>query len=220
MHVIPVIDLKNGQVVRAAGGDRRAYQPWRSPICPDAEAAQAVAGFRALFPFAVMYVADLDAIEHGRWNSEALDAMRRARPDVEFWLDGGSLPALDGFRPVIGSESIGEQMLAPDGGVLSLDFRNGAFLGPPALIAAPETWPCDVIVMSLDSVGAGAGPDLARLGSIRAAAPKARVYAAGGVRNAEDLQELAELGVAGALVASALHSGAIDANALRTIATK
>lgn len=92
---------------------------------------------------------------------------------------------------------------------LSLDFRGDAFLGPPALLSNPDLWPRRVIVMTLARVGSGEGPDLARLASIVARAGAREVFAAGGVRNTDDLCALRDIAVAGALVSSALHQRAI-----------
>src|SRR6266496_2091595 len=86
--------------------------------------------------------------------------------------------------------------------VLSLDFRGEHFLGPPALLAEPDAWPDRVIVMTLAHVGSGAGPDFSRIAAIRALAGPRKLYAAGGIRGAADLADLARAGVAGALVAS------------------
>jgi len=72
--------------------------------------------------------------------------------------------------------------------------------------------------MTLARVGSGAGPDLARIAAIRARAGPRKLYAAGGIRGAADLADLARAGVAGALVASCLHNGALtgrDIAALR-----
>ncbi|MGQ0656986.1 MAG: HisA/HisF-related TIM barrel protein [Chromatiales bacterium] len=46
---------------------------------------------------------------------------------------------------------------------------------------------------------------------IRTAAADRRIYAAGGVRNAGDLAALKAMDVAGALLATALHEGALTA---------
>ena len=79
-------------------------------------------------------------------------------------------------------------------------------------------WPDDAICMTLNNVGSNAGPDLSRLQSLMqlnlARKKPANLYAAGGVRNIDDLIHLKQLGVAGALVASALHSGEISAQDL------
>ncbi len=61
--------------------------------------------------------------------------------------------------------------------------------------------------MTLERVGLGDGPDFATLAAIKARAGGRELFAAGGVRGAEDLAALARRGVAGALIASALHDG-------------
>ena len=91
--------------------------------------------------------------------------------------------------------------------ILSLDFRGPAFQGPPEILDDPSAWPARVIAMTLARVGSGAGPDVERLAGVRRMAPGRRVYAAGGVRDAADLAALAHAGIAGALVATALHDG-------------
>ena len=72
-------------------------------------------------------------------------------------------------------------------------------------------WPKRVIVMTLDKVGARRGPDLERLLAIKDVAGNCEIIAAGGVRNAEDLERLDDIGIAGALVATSLHSGELGA---------
>jgi phosphoribosylformimino-5-aminoimidazole carboxamide ribotide isomerase len=67
-----------------------------------------------------------------------------------------------------------------------------------------------VIVMTLDRVGAGSGPDLATFTQMQALAPDRSWIGAGGVRDAGDLRAAAEAGAAGWLVASALHDGTLD----------
>jgi phosphoribosylformimino-5-aminoimidazole carboxamide ribotide isomerase len=95
--------------------------------------------------------------------------------------------------------------------VLSLDFRAGAFQGPSTLLMHVGCWPARVIVMTLDRVGSQSGPDLERLLAVKAAAKDRAIYAAGGVRGADDLASLRNAGITGALVASALHNGQITA---------
>jgi HisA/HisF family protein len=217
-EVIPVIDLKGGKAVRAVAGNRADYRPLATPLCPDGEPLSAVRGFLGVHDFRRLYLADLDAITGGARQDAVLGRVRAAFPRLELWVDAGFASAQDAAewlrlglgRPVLGSESLAEARPAGSSdAVLSLDFRGDRFLGPPALIADPELWPADVIVMGLHDVGTGGGPDTARLHRILKAAGERRVYAAGGVRGRADLEALARLGVNGALVASALHDGAI-----------
>lgn len=64
MLVLPVIDLKDGLVVRGVGGRRDEYRPIESRIAADARFETVAAAFAGL-GFRQAYVADLDAIEKG-----------------------------------------------------------------------------------------------------------------------------------------------------------
>jgi phosphoribosylformimino-5-aminoimidazole carboxamide ribotide isomerase len=101
--------------------------------------------------------------------------------------------------------------------ILSLDFRGDVFQGPQAILDDPELWPAHLIIMTLARVGSDAGPDFARLTAIKNRAEGRAIYAAGGLRDAQDLRLLQAAGVRGVLVASALHDGRLNASNLRTI---
>ena len=73
--------------------------------------------------------------------------------------------------------------------------------------------------MTLARVGSGEGPDLARLRPDHGENPGHRLYAAGGVRDLDDLKGLSDAGAAGVLVASALHDGRIGPEALARFAS-
>jgi uncharacterized protein related to proFAR isomerase len=64
-------------------------------------------------------------------------------------------------------------------------------------------------VLDLARVGTGMGPDVALIAELHAAFPGLELLAGGGVRDDGDLRALAGAGAAGALVATALHRGAI-----------
>jgi HisA/HisF family protein len=229
MDVIPVIDVRHGVAVHARQGQRAEYRPLETPLARGSDPVAVARGFRSLFPFRTMYVADLDGIEGSGRDTELSDRLGAALPGVTFWIDDGdtargSLSAA-GVMPVIGSESlIGADDLKrlrsapPDRFVLSLDFRGETFLGPQALLDDAALWPVRVIVMTLARVGAGEGPDLQSLSGIIARAAARRVYAAGGVRTSGDLEALRAAGAAGALVATALHAETITAGDLEKIA--
>lgn len=222
MLMIPVLDLRHGQAVRAVAGRRDDYRPLSSPLCPSADPLAVAAAFLRLYPFPVIYIADLDAILHSGDHRAVVAALRARFPAVTFWLDAGfdSVDALTAWpddprlRPVIGSESqttpeATRELLAYAASrrpILSLDFKAGQFLGPPALLAQPELWPSELILMQLDRVGVGAGPALALPVDLSGR----QVYAAGGVRHQDDLTALQQAGYAGVLVASALHAGHLD----------
>jgi len=220
--VIPVLDLRGGRVVRARRGERSSYAPIETPLAKGSAPDAVARGLCAAWPATTLYVADLDAIIDGAPpDLAALRAIAQACPSVALWVDAGfGEPAgVDAFlatglgRPVIGSESQTEAGLAARLGdriVLSLDTRGSERLGPQALHDDPSLWPPEVIAMTLAQVGAGRGPDLAALAALRARAPDRRLYAAGGVRGPDDLRALRAAGIAGALVASALHDGTLS----------
>jgi phosphoribosylformimino-5-aminoimidazole carboxamide ribotide isomerase len=101
--------------------------------------------------------------------------------------------------------------------VFSLDLRAGQpNAADPALGAlsplelAELAASCDIhtiIVLDLARVGTGAGVDLATVRAIRRALPGVELVAGGGVRDAADLERLADAGADAALVGSALHHG-------------
>lgn len=200
-----------GQVVHARQGRRDDYRPLISRLSSSSQPEAVLEGLLRLYPFQHCYIADLDAIL-GHGNHDAVIAgLCRAYPNIEFWLDAG-LRNSDGsrFRQVLGSESLDATASPKNTDILSLDFRGDAFVGPAALLEDAARWPDDIIVMTLDRVGSGQGPDLERLTALRTRTPEKRFYAAGGVRGAADLAALTEIGVAGVLLATALHDGRLS----------
>jgi len=71
--------------------------------------------------------------------------------------------------------------------------------------------------MTLSRVGSHQGPDLAKLNEFCKRYPDKLFIAAGGIRNVDDLHAIKRLGVKQALIASALHSGAISRVDIETI---
>lgn len=222
MRIIPVLDLKDGQVVRAEQGRRDRYRPIITPLSTSADIVAVAEGLRGLHPFPTFYIADLDAIEGRAPNCDALTSLTALPGIEELWVDAGlaevasvaAALATPAICPVLGSESQRDAAVLrhfrdhPDL-ILSLDFFADGFRGPAELLDSPELWPNRVIVMTLAKVGSAAGPDFARLRQIKAMAGERMVIAAGGVRHEADLTELASLGIGAALVATSLHDGTL-----------
>jgi phosphoribosylformimino-5-aminoimidazole carboxamide ribotide isomerase len=121
---------------------------------------------------------------------------------------------------VYGSESVASSAAlarigAEADAILSLDSRAAQPLDPAGCWQRPALWPRCVIVMTLDRVGAGLGPDLAVFKRLRQAAPDREWIGAGGVRNPTDLVAAAEAGASAWLVASALHDDTLRAAPLQ-----
>ena len=64
-----------------------------------------------------------------------------------------------------------------------------------------------LILLSLDSVGTGGGPDLPFLQAAKRDYPQQTFIAGGGVKTPDHLQALSDTGVDGVLVATSLHRG-------------
>lgn len=227
MILIPVVDLLGGQVVHALRGDRRAYRPVVSALCAGSDPVTVARRLCAHCAARRLYVADLDALLGGVPQVPVLRALLQALPAVKLWLDAGLAdpaavralhdhigPAAARIVTVFGSESLRTpQQLercfgnhqARRRAVLSLDRRAAQPLDPAGCWDAPQHWPRRVIMMTLDRVGADAGPDLRTLAELKTRSPTTVWIGAGGIRNEADLADAHKAGAAAWLVASALH---------------
>ena len=234
LQVIPVIDLLQGQVVRAAGGRRHEYRPLISKLAVDARpatVAQALSGLG--IPLA--YVADLDAIQGSDPAWPIYETLLEA--GLQLWVDAGladmgRLRALAEFNRaaplagiIAGLESLPSwdllrtmhDLLGPERLIFSLDLKAGCPLTlwpeplPEAEEFAAQAVACGVrrmIVLDLARVGSAAGAgslDLCR--AIHGRWPEVQLISGGGIRSNADLQALADAGCTAALVGSALHDG-------------
>ena len=230
-ELIPVIDLIGGVVVHARAGDRDHYRPLEgSLIATRPEPTAVVEGLLGLFPFPALYIADLDAIrkrgDNTRRSSHCATAFRpcacgstqalpASAPAAASWVRTSAISCLAArARPTCGCSTASAPI--PGWSSRSTSRASGA-LGAEALFRDPARWPPRVIAMTLARVGSGGGPDLDRLRTLRALSPATRLYAAGGVRGADDIRALIALGCAGVLVASALHDGRLGRGELTAL---
>ena len=218
-RIIPVLDIRQGQVVQAAGGDRARYEPVRSVLTRSVDPVQVVDDLLRFAPFPVIYLADLDAIMGKPAQRRLIVELCRRYPGVEFWVDAGPPPQPgeifpENLRPVVGTEFACEWPEKADGTILSLDFDQEGLRGGAGIWAQPESWPARVIVMCLHRVGSMAGPDLELLEQVRKLRPDCEVVAAGGVRNVADARGLLDANM-DVLAASMLHRGLISAEEIQ-----
>ncbi len=224
MEIIPVIDLMHGQIVHAKLGQRQHYQPIQSLLCRSSIPIDIVNALVELYSFERLYIADLDAITKQGHHSNLIKDIQKQHPSIEIWLDAG-LSAVDALADwkklnlmhVIGSENLNSihdlvniHQALNSNFVLSLDFNQAGFLGCNELQTNAEYWPKKVIAMTLCQVGSQLGADIEKLTSIKNMAEDRQIYAAGGVRNNDDIKTLQRLNIAGALVATALHNKNLD----------
>jgi phosphoribosylformimino-5-aminoimidazole carboxamide ribotide isomerase len=240
MRVIPVIDLKNGAAVHAVRGERERYRPLRSELVAGSDPVRVARAVRGALGLDELYVADLDAIAGGPPHRAVVAALAR---EARVMVDAGVtevaavrlLLELGAARVVIGTETLEDgsalerlRAALPDAPlVLSLDLRGGRVLSPDtelarlgaaeALARLAQSGVSEVIVLDVARVGAEAGPDVAQVRKLCASFPELELLAGGGVRDLADLRALAEAGAAGALVATALHGGAIGPDELRAL---
>lgn len=226
MHIIPVIDVSQGKVVRAAGGKRADYRPLTSRLTDSTDPLQVARAIRDRHGWSEIYVADLDAVEGA---PAALPLNDRLRADgFKLWVDAGLRSTHDAERLrrhadvlIVGLETWGDSeslsMLRGDDTAFSLDLRDGRPIGiwgttNPMAIAerAIAAGMRRLIVLDLARVGGSDGIGTEPL--VRALVqrhPDVPIFAGGGIRTSDDLRRLEDLGVAGALIASALHDDSL-----------
>jgi phosphoribosylformimino-5-aminoimidazole carboxamide ribotide isomerase len=228
MKIIPVIDLKAGQVVHAVRGMRNHYQAIHcfSQITNSSEPMQVIKDLLKIHPFDSVYIADLDAICGQGDHQRLIEQVQEQFPSIEFWLDSGAqLSQVDNSRVmqrkiVIGTESQRSPPCRTEYEyILSLDFNSQA-LGMSAWFSDHQFWPTTVILMTLTRVGSNSGPDWQKLHEFIDEHPDTNLIAAGGISSFEDLQQLAGMGLSGVLLATALHSGVITGAQLTELQAK
>lgn len=220
MQVIPVIDLKDGLVVHAKQGLRAHYQPIKSKLCQDSRLESFINAFNQQLGFSTFYIADLDALTKQGNHTSLIKTLLTQYPEFCFWVDNGEFKQNHylNYQTIIGSESLLESQINLlkhlDNFVLSLDFFNNNTMGAKQIFTQTDLWPEKIILMTLDQVGRQTGPDYQTIESFVKQYPTKEFIAAGGIRNKDDLLRLEQLGITKALVATALHNGAITAKDL------
>lgn len=230
MLILPVLDLMNGVVVRGIAGRRQDYRPIVTPLSPTPEPVAIAEAFRTRFGLNDIYIADVDAIAgqppaievyrylRARGFSLWVDAGLRTADDAAPLLAAGVDRIIAGLETIIGPEELTRlsNVCSPDRIVFSLDLRAGEPMGwsKETTGIVGQVAACgiqSVIVLDVARVGLNQGPGTEELcRRLLREFPRLSFYAGGGVRGREDLERLRHIGVAGALVASALHDGRLS----------
>ncbi|MFT5394862.1 MAG: phosphoribosylformimino-5-aminoimidazole carboxamide ribotide isomerase [Gammaproteobacteria bacterium] len=232
MLIIPVLDLSRGLVVHAKRGDRKHYQPVTSVISSSSKPESVLSAFLELYPFKIIYIADLDAIQGAGNQSAIIKELSLTYDQCQLWVDAGIEAVLDdesyyrsnNVKLVLGSEnkmpldSMSEILNKNSDILLSLDFSETGLLENSYLLDETRLWPKQIIVMMLHRVGLSKGVDVACLNKILKHDSDHNIFAAGGVQNLKDLYQLNKMGVKGVLLATALHNGSITQDELYLIA--
>ena len=241
LRVIGVLDVKGGRAVHAAGGRREEYAPvpHAAGVRVDGDVVALAGAYVDACGIRELYLADLDAIERGVGALHSDLVAGVASLGTPVWVDAGTSTIADAQRVFAAGASVvvvGLETLASfdalaeicagvgrDRVAFSVDLRDGRPVVMPNVDHSTATPPeiasrasragvRRLIVLDLARVGAGTGIDLELLVAIRLAAPEAALVAGGGVRDSADLEALRTAGCDGALVASALISGALTCN--------
>jgi len=212
MDLILAIDLKDGQVVHGTAGRRETYRPLDWAFSATAEPT----GFLKVYHPKYVYIADLDRIEGTGDNTSQVVAC--AHLTERCYADRGLTSpkdALDtaGIIDLIGTETGYGALDAVTGGFVSVDIKEGRVIpsgeDPAAFLErldAGNVQGC--IILNITSVGTGLGVDAQEAARMRAAFGGTLIYG-GGVAGVEDLAVLSGAGFDGAIVATAVHTGAI-----------
>ena len=228
-RLIFVLDLLDGVVVHAKRGEREKYVPIHrfSSIVTSSDPFSVI---EVLKPREV-YIADLNRLMNTGNNRPILEDLRVQNSDLKIMLDYGIKAMADlkeaivaelADKFVLGTETISLDLLeeaskSSSGIIVSVDLFNNEVLtsdmkmkiAPLQLIKELNNFPVrELIVLELNRVGTKSGIDfelLARAVELS----EHDILCGGGVRNCEDVYKMAEIGVKGALVATALHDGDI-----------
>jgi phosphoribosylformimino-5-aminoimidazole carboxamide ribotide isomerase len=191
------------------------------------------------FGFAEIYVADLDAITGGHTNFPLFQRIAD-ETGFELMVDAGITDLARAKRVlesrvskvIIGTETLGSigfvaeavEFFGSEKIVVSLDLMGDKVLSklefdkskdPVVLLREfQKMGVAQIIVLDLARVGSAEGVNLPVLKRMLMN-HNVKVLVGGGVRNIRDLVELKNLGVSGALLATALHSGRITLEELR-----
>ncbi|MBS0260479.1 MAG: hisA/hisF family protein [Planctomycetes bacterium] len=243
MQVLPVLDLLNGVVVRGIAGNRSEYRPVISQLTQATDALSVAHAFRDQLGLSEFYVADLDAILHQQPNWSIYEQLAAA--GFACWIDSGlrevaeaqKLVAAGARKVIAGLETWpGPAELAtlcttigPAQVVFSLDLQGGLAMRPARAWGTAEPIDiglqaiaagiCQMIVLDVAQVGVGAGvTTLGLCRQFQARHPGLRLVTGGGIRHFDDLADLDQAGIAGVLVASALHDGRIGLSEIARLA--
>jgi phosphoribosylformimino-5-aminoimidazole carboxamide ribotide isomerase len=237
VRVIPVIDVMDGQVVRAVGGRRELYQPLTSRVVDSTDPGTVALAMLRTVGVNELYVADLDGLMGHRprlgWLKGVTDAGVRVMIDsgVRHPEDARHVFEAGATSVIAATETLGGfgelkalcEAAGHDRIIFSVDLRNGKVVGaesawgvgpdPVELVRqAVASGIQRVVLLELARVGTGIGPGTVGLCQrTRAVFPDLELVAGGGVRNHDDVNRLADAGADGVLVASAIHDGQLHA---------
>ncbi len=235
-RIIFVLDIFNKTVVHAQGGDRSEYKPihFSSHICNTSDATQIVGTVKP----AEVYIADLNLLENIGKREKNFDIIQAVAESAKVMLDPGvtSVSETEDVMDIVQTVILGTETasletikeasrLYPGRVSVSIDKKHGKILtNDPTMPDEPlkivellnDYELADIIILDLDRVGTSSGVDSQFLSKI-VSISRHNVLLGGGVSNMEDIKTLEDIGIKGALVATALHNGSIPLEMVRQV---
>jgi phosphoribosylformimino-5-aminoimidazole carboxamide ribotide isomerase len=226
-QVIPAVDVVGEEAVRLRRGD------FARVVARAGDPEELVARYAAARP-PLVHVVDLDGARSGAIRAGLVARLvGRAAPtpvqaaggirslaDARALLDAGAARVVVGTAALAGRRALAELaaglgealVVAVDaraGRVASAGWEREADVAPEELAAScAEACVARLVCTAIERDGTLAGPDLGLLERVQARSGLP-VLAAGGIRSDADLDELAALGLEGAVVGRALLEGAV-----------
>jgi phosphoribosylformimino-5-aminoimidazole carboxamide ribotide isomerase len=239
LEIIPVLDILNGIAVHAMHGEREKYRPLKSVLCASANPIDIALAFKS-FGFNKLYIADLDAIlgKHGNFT---LYRKIKAETNLNLMIDAGinnikkaeKVLEAEASNIIIGTETLNNisfikqaiKSFGKDRVIVSIDLKEGKVMSKSKTIKSKdalslaklleEIGVTKIIILDLARVGSMRGVDFTIIQEILKKT-SLEVLTGGGIRNINDLKELKDMGVSGALIATVLHTGILTLNELKS----
>ncbi|MBP2622577.1 1-(5-phosphoribosyl)-5-[(5-phosphoribosylamino)methylideneamino]imidazole-4-carboxamide isomerase [Streptococcus oricebi] len=237
MKILPAIDIRAGQAVRLFQGDFAQSQVVHPQVVEQAKTFKEAG-------IGMIHVVDLDGALEGQAINRDLIAQIKSETQLAIQLGGGirQLQQIEDYlaagidRVIIGSMAVKDptfvsqaiERFGADKIVVGIDAKEGQ--------VATEGWiktnSVNFLDLALDMERRGVGlfvytdvgrdgtltgPNLDHYKLLLSALSKAQLIASGGISSLEDLKELKEAGLAGAIVGQAYYSGKISLEQMKEI---
>ncbi len=221
MEIVPVMDVKNGKLVRSSDPKGREFRELKSTLTSSADPLELAAVYEHI-GFREVYISDLDGILDGKPDYEFLkNVSMRCRltvmADIGVWTIEDILN-LEKVKPVIASETFSSlnALGFPRDFVINIDVKDGVFMSGMDVglkefvrIIKDSRTVNEILLTDLSRVNLASGPNLDLCKYVLGELPGKTLMYAGGVRNMLDIEMLFELGVKKVLVGAALNTGSM-----------
>jgi phosphoribosylformimino-5-aminoimidazole carboxamide ribotide isomerase len=228
-QTIFVLDIFDGIVVHAKNKNRDEYQPVHkfSTICNKSDPISVI---DTVNPKKI-YIADLNVLQGKGKNDINFKVIKDISKKSEIMLDTGISSYLDVENSisradilVLGTETASLEIMLhaakkyPNKISVSIDIINGKILTKDSnmpndlfkiIECLNEVKLKNIIILDMDKVGMSSGIDMNFLNKV-VKQSKADILLGGGVRDMTDIELLKQIGVKGALIATAIHKNLIQ----------